>query len=127
MDALNASRETSVWLRLENLAALVATVAGYRFEHGSWLWFAVLFLLPDLSMLGYLANPRVGAICYNVVHSYFTPAVLAAGLWLLNRQALSPLWLIWPAHIALDRTLGYGLKYRSGFGDTHLGKLGRAK
>ncbi|MDU3890869.1 MAG: DUF4260 family protein [Serratia liquefaciens] len=33
--------------------------------------------------------------------------------------------LIWGAHIGFDRALGYGLKYASGFADTHLGGLGR--
>jgi Domain of unknown function (DUF4260) len=29
------------------------------------------------------------------------------------------------AHIGLDRALGYGLKYSTAFGDTHLGRTGR--
>jgi hypothetical protein len=33
--------------------------------------------------------------------------------------------LIWIAHIGFDRALGYGLKYPTGFGDTHLGRIGR--
>ena len=33
--------------------------------------------------------------------------------------------LIWTAHIGFDRALGYGLKYPTGFGDTHLGRIGR--
>ena len=34
--------------------------------------------------------------------------------------------LIWIAHIGLDRALGYGLKYATGFGDTHLGHIGHS-
>jgi hypothetical protein len=33
--------------------------------------------------------------------------------------------LIWLAHIGADRGLGYGLKYATAFGDTHLGYIGR--
>jgi hypothetical protein len=28
------------------------------------------------------------------------------------------------AHVGFDRMLGYGLKYGTGFGDTHLGRKG---
>jgi len=84
-----------------------------------------LLLIPDLSMLGYLFNPRVGAVSYNVVHSYFLPLALAAIAVLLNRTDDIRYLLIWTAHIGLDRFLGYGLKYPTAFGDTHLGMLGR--
>ncbi len=30
-------------------------------------------------------------------------------------------------HSAMDRVFGYGLKYTTGFQDTHLGKIGKAK
>jgi hypothetical protein len=116
-----------VILRLEASAVLVGAIVAYRYLGGSWLLFALLFLLPDLSMLGYLINPRVGAWAYNAVHSYVTPISLAAATWLAFRGRLSPLWLIWIAHIAFDRLLGYGLKYRAGFGYTHLGSIGKAK
>jgi hypothetical protein len=33
--------------------------------------------------------------------------------------------MIWLAHIGFDRALGYGLKYASGFGFTHLGRIGK--
>jgi len=34
--------------------------------------------------------------------------------------------LIWLAHIGIDRALGYGLKYETGFTYTHLGRIGAA-
>jgi hypothetical protein len=86
--------------------------------------FAGLILAPDLSMLGYLAGPRVGAIVYNAVHTLIAPAVLAAAA-LLAAPLLTPLSLILLAHIAADRALGYGLKHSTGFKDTHLGQIGR--
>jgi hypothetical protein len=33
--------------------------------------------------------------------------------------------LIWLAHVGFDRALGYGLKYATAFGDTHLGRIGK--
>lgn len=46
-------------------------------------------------------------------------------LWYLKRSDLVYFVLIWIAHIGFDRTLGYGLKYDSGFKFTHLGRIGR--
>jgi hypothetical protein len=70
-------------------------------------------------MAGYLANPRAGAVLYNAVHTYIGPLLLAA----YARAAGSVCWnlaLIWIAHVAFDRLLGFGLKYASAFKDTHL-------
>jgi hypothetical protein len=113
-------------LRLEGLAVLALSVAAYAQFGAGWGWFALLFLLPDLSFLGYLAGSRVGARAYNAAHSYAGPlALLAAGM-LDAMPALLAIALVWCAHIGFDRALGYGLKYASGFGDTHLGPIGRA-
>lgn len=112
-------------LRLEGLAMLVAAVAGYRAMGGGLGLFALLFLVPDLSLLGYLAGPKVGAAVYNAGHSLLGPLLLA-GLGLAAGSTMM-LWctLIWVAHVGFDRALGYGLKYASAFTDTHLGRVGR--
>lgn len=113
-------------LRLEGLAVLALSVAAYAQFGAGWGWFALLFLLPDLSFFGYLAGPRVGAAAYNAAHSYAGPlALLAAGI-LGAMPALLAIALVWCAHIGFDRALGYGLKYASGFRDTHLGPIGSA-
>lgn len=113
-------------LRLEGLAVLALSVAAYAQFGAGWGWFALLFLLPDLSFVGYLAGPRVGAAAYNAAHSYGGPlALLAVGM-LGGVPPLLTIALVWFAHIGFDRALGYGLKYSSGFGDTHLGRIGRA-
>lgn len=110
----------SLLLRIEAACVLAASLGLFCKFHGSWGWFAILFLLPDLSMVGYLANPRLGSICYNLVHTYFAPAVGVGLIWWMTGQIPSPLWLIWPAHIAFDRMLGYGLKFPDAFRHTHL-------
>jgi hypothetical protein len=111
------------WLRLEALALLVLALAAYA--HGGYGWgrFGWLLFLPDLSMLGYLLNPRVGAACYNAAHSTVGPIALFLASQLI--PAAAPLALIWLAHVGMDRALGYGLKYASSFGDTHLGRVGQ--
>jgi len=113
-------------LRLEGLAALVAAVIAYRIQGGTWGWFAALFLVPDLSMLGYLAGARLGSVCYNAAHSYLGAALLAAAAYGAHSTLGWQLAAIWCAHVGFDRALGYGLKYATAFTDTHLGRIGRA-
>ncbi len=110
-------------LRLEGAAALAAAIALYAHAGFSWPLFAALILAPDLAMLPYLIGPRAGAAAYNLVHTYSLALPLAlAGYFLASPLALA-LGLIWIAHIGTDRMLGYGLKYASGFHDTHLGSI----
>jgi hypothetical protein len=116
-----------IWLRLEGFAVLATSLFFYQRQSASWLLLAVLFFAPDLSMLGYLAGPRIGAAMYNIVHSYLLPLIFLLAAILTAHPALIPYALIWTAHIGFDRLLGYGLKYPSAFGDTHLGKIGKQK
>jgi hypothetical protein len=115
-----------ILLRLEGMAVLAAAVAAYVHLGASWGAFAMLFLLPDLSFLGYLGGPRAGAIAYNAAHSYIGPVALLGLGFAGDMPSALALGLIWSAHIGLDRALGYGLKYGSEFGATHLGRIGRA-
>ncbi len=85
--------------------------------------FAALFFAPDVSFAGCLAGPRFGAAIYNVAHSYLGPLILAATL--LSLGTGLTVALVWIAHVGFDRALGYGLKYPTAFGDTHLGRIGR--
>ena len=111
-------------LRLEGAALGLGAVALYAAGGQSWLAFAALFLAPDLSFAAYLAGPRVGATVYNALHWTAPALALAAFGWALPSSGAFAVALIWLAHIGLDRALGYGLKYGSGFRDTHLGRLG---
>lgn len=112
-------------LRLEGLCVLIAVALVYPEAGFGWGTFALFFLAPDLSFIGYLAGARAGALAYNAAHSYIGAlACLVAGS-LLAVPALSCAGLIWCAHIGFDRALGYGLKYSEGFGFTHLGVIGR--
>jgi hypothetical protein len=112
-------------MQSEGLAVCAAAVLIYFRAGYSWQEFALLFLVPDLSMLGYLAGPRFGAFAYNAAHSYVGPAAVAIFGLATNAALLLPIALIWGAHIGFDRMLGFGLKYRTGFGHTHLGHFGR--
>jgi hypothetical protein len=115
----------AVTLRLEGAVALTLAVLAYRATGAGWLMFAILFLAPDLSMIGYLINKRVGAWMYNFGHSYLTPSAVALLGIALGTTILWPIALIWAAHIGFDRLVGYGLKYSEAFGATHLGWKGK--
>jgi len=119
---------TTIVLRLEGVALALLAVWLYHAFHQPWWIFAVLFLAPDLSMLGYLAGPKIGAAVYNAAHSWLTVAALFFVVWYGFGESTFALSLpfILAAHIGVDRALGYGLKKASGFKDTHLGRLGKA-
>ena len=110
-------------LHAEGFSVLTITFAAYHELHGNWLLFFLLFLWPDLLMLGYLLNARVGAWCYNLAHTEVLPLFLGA-------CAVFEMWprallfaIIWMAHLGFDRMLGYGLKYPTFFKDTHLQRV----
>lgn len=122
--AEGAVRDT---LRLEGLVLLVASSYAYWALSGSGWLFALLFLAPDLAFAAAIFGPKAGTIAYNLAH---TTALPLAGLILVHTlqwPALTPYLLIWLAHIGFDRVLGYGLKYASGFGHTHLGLMGKSR
>ncbi len=114
-------------LRLEGGAVLALSCLAYRATGASWWVFALGFVVPDVTMLGYVANRRIGAAVYNIGHTYLTPACLALAGVALGLSALWLAGLIWAAHIGFDRLLGVGLKYPQGFQATHLSAKLRAK
>ncbi len=116
-----------ILLRLEGLTLFAGMVLLYTVSGGSWWIFALLFLAPDLSFIAYLADPKTGAVVYNAAHSYLLPAALMTTGFALPQPLTLSIAMIWLAHIGIDRALGYGLKYSSGFGFTHLGRIGRTR
>jgi hypothetical protein len=107
-------------LHLEGASIFALTLVLYRAGHFHWWLFALLLLTPDLFMLGYVVNPKVGAAAYNLVHTLALPILLSGIAIVAPLPALEPYTLIWLAHIAMDRMLGFGLKYPTQFRDTHL-------
>jgi hypothetical protein len=110
-------------LRIEGAVLLLLSVLLYTLNGESWLLFVLLFLAPDLSMLGYLSGPRTGAASYNLFHTYFLPGLLAAFGLLWGSPLPVSLALVWFSHIGFDRMVGFGLKYPTRFFDTHLHRL----
>ena len=106
-----------ILLRIEGAALFAA--ACRRLTRLSVLLVAVvrvLILAPDLSMLGYLAGPRVGACRLQRRTSD------RSGRWLSSlpgmsrrHRSLIGIGADLAGHIAIDRALGYGLKLSIGF------------
>ncbi len=111
--------------RAEGAALALIALAAFHLSGASWWQFAALILVPDISFAAYLAGPVAGAWGYNVLHSWIGPALLVVLAVLAGWTLGTTLGLIWAAHIGIDRALGYGLKYPTGFRDTHLGRIGR--
>jgi Domain of unknown function (DUF4260) len=115
------------WLRLEGAAVFVAGLILYGQLGAPWWLVLPLLLLPDVSAIGYVAGPRVGALTYNLVHNWaFGLAVLGIGL-ATDAGPIAILGAAAIAHVGMDRAVGYGLKLPSSFQDTHLGRMGRAR
>jgi Domain of unknown function (DUF4260) len=112
-------------LKLEELFMLgLALFLFSKLDYG-WGWYALLFLAPDLSMIGYLANPRLGAWTYNLIHH----KGLSVALYILGYLLAVP-WLMFAGtillgHSSFDRVFGYGLKHEDAFQNTHLGRIGK--
>jgi hypothetical protein len=110
-------------VRVEGLAVAAGALALYADGGHSWLLFALLVLAPDLSMLGYVGGTRAGAAVYDLLHTLTWPVALGAAGAIAGGGTAVAVALVWLVHIGVDRALGYGLKYPSGFKDTHLQRL----
>lgn len=112
-------------IRLENAALFMLSIYLFSLLNLDWWWFPVCLLLPDVSMLGYAAGNKTGAISYNFFHHQgIAVAVYLAGIYLEN-GIVQFIGIILFAHSVMDRFFGYGLKHFSGFKDTHLGRIGK--
>ena len=112
-------------LNLDEAASLLLAVLVFAHLPYAWWWLPALFLVPDLSALGYLAGSRVGAYCYNFAHHKLLALALGGAGWLLGQPVLLLAGTIVLFHSSFDRLLGYGFKHVTGFRDTHLGQIGR--
>lgn len=122
---LHIFKKPIVLLKLEGLAVFILALVIYWQQSFGWTLFWSTVLLPDLALLGYLVNAKVGATAYNIMHSKLLPSALAVVAIVSSNALFSTLALIWFVHIGVDRMLGYDLKYPEGFKITHLGTIGQ--
>jgi hypothetical protein len=116
-------RGPKLFLRTEAVVLFGVSIAVFATSGLPWWFYPLLLLVPDVFMLGYLANSTLGAWSYNIGHSTILPLLLICLGWLLASPILIGLAAIWLGHVGFDRALGYGLKYNDRFKHTHLGDL----
>ncbi|MGZ6256811.1 MAG: DUF4260 domain-containing protein, partial [Candidatus Limnocylindria bacterium] len=114
-------------LRAEHVAMFAAGVAAWLARDGSLLFLVPALIAPDLSAIGYLGGPRLGAVTYNAAHNLVTGLAVVGLGWWLGIEGLVLAGAILVAHVGMDRTLGFGLKRATSFNDTHLGPIGRSR
>jgi len=112
-------------LKLEELLLFGLALFLFSGLDYGWGWYALLFFAPDLSMIGYVMNPRLGAWTYNLIHHKGISVALYVFGYLLSVPWLMFAGTILLGHSSLDRVLGYGLKHEDAFQNTHLGRIGR--
>ncbi len=109
-------------------AAITAIAIYFLTKHSLglsfWLWIP-LFLSPDISMMGYLINNRVGAFTYNLFHHRAVALVVAAAGFFMHQESMITIGILLFAHSSFDRMLGFGLKYNDSFNHTSLGWTGK--
>ncbi len=113
-------------IKIEELAMFL--FAGFLFWNTdfAWWWFPALLLVPDLSMIGYAINNKIGAYLYNVAHHKGLALLVYIVGFVMESPATELAGTILFAHSSMDRLFGYGLKHIDSFRHTHLGKIGEA-
>jgi hypothetical protein len=127
MEPTYVSGKPRRWLRLDGGVIFVASIFLFAATHQPWWVYPVLLFVPDIFMIGYLRDTKVGAFSYNVGHSYFLPSLVVLIGWEWHHILSIAVGVIWIGHIGMDRLLGYGLKYDDNFKNTHLGNLAKKK
>lgn len=110
-------------LKLEELFQFILGIYLFSTLSYAWWWFLALILLPDIGMLGYLINTKIGAITYNIFHHKgLAILIFLSGIY-FEIEVMQLVGIILFSHASLDRIFGYGLKYADHFKNTHLGSL----
>ncbi|MFG6494782.1 DUF4260 domain-containing protein [Fictibacillus sp. UD] len=112
-----------IFLKLEGFAVLILSLYFYQYYQFSWVLFFILIFAPDISMIGYFLDNKIGALIYNIFHTYIISILFIFFGLLLTSETLLAIGIIWSAHIGMDRMIGYGLKYSTSFKDTHLNRI----
>jgi hypothetical protein len=111
-------------IKLEEAAFFALSILAFAQLDLAWWWYLLLLFTPELSMLGYMAGPRLGALLYNLVHHRALAVLVYVSGVYLSYPSLMLAGIILFGHSSLDRAFGYGLKYADSFQNTHLGKIG---
>lgn len=110
-------------IKLEELAMFLLSIFLFSTLEYEWWVYLVLILTPDIGMIGYAVNTRIGAITYNLFHHKGIAITVGVLGWYLALPEMVLAGIILFGHASLDRIFGYGLKYPDHFKHTHLGNI----
>lgn len=122
---LKKSNQMNGLLRLEEVGQFLLSILLFNQLNYAWWVFPACILLPDLSMIGYLVNTKIGTWLYNFFHHKFVAIMVLTLGFTLNNSTITLTGLILFGHSAMDRIFGYGLKFNDDFKHTHLGWIGK--
>ena len=111
-------------LRYEELGMFCLSILLFNILGYPWWLFFLLIVTPDISMLAYLINSKIGAAIYNVFHHKGIAVLLYLIGTVTFSYSLILAGIIIFGHSSIDRFLGFGLKYSDNFKHTHLGVIG---
>ncbi len=114
-------------IKVEEAAQFALSIFLFTQLPFAWWVYPALLLVPDVSMIGYVMNPKIGAFFYNLFHHKAVAIVIGLLGFYLGNDFILLAGIILFGHSAMDRMFGYGLKFNTGFGDTHLGEIGNEK
>lgn len=110
-------------IKLEELGMLLLSLWMFGITGFDWWFFPAMLLIPDISMVGYAFNKRVGAFLYNLFHHKGVAVLVFVWGYLIGEVYLELAGAILFGHSSMDRIVGYGLKYTESFNKTHLGRI----
>lgn len=108
-------------LKIEELAMFGLSIYLFNQTDFAWWWYLALILTPDIGMIGYMVNTKIGALTYNLFHHKGIALIVLIAGWYLSNEWLELSGIILFGHASMDRIFGYGLKYNDHFKHTHLG------
>jgi len=97
-------------IKLEELAFVVLSFYLFLALDYAWWWFPLLFFIPDVSMIGYLINSKVGTVTYNFIHHKALAILLYLFGGFIQLPVLQLAGLVMFGHSSLDRALGFELQ-----------------
>ncbi len=114
-------------IKVEEAAQFALSIFLFTQLPFAWWVYPALLLVPDVSMIGYAFNNKAGAFMYNLFHHKALAIMIGVIGFYLGTDFILLAGIILFGHSSMDRMFGYGLKFNTGFGDTHLGEIGKGK
>ncbi|MCF8465311.1 MAG: DUF4260 domain-containing protein [Flavobacteriales bacterium] len=111
-------------LKSEELIQFGACASILYYHNVSWWAYLLLFIGPDVGMVGYIINPRIGAYTYNLLHHKGIAVATGLAGFFTGSTLVFLSGVVLLGHSSMDRVFGFGLKHSDNFKNTHLGTIG---